>query len=91
MPTEPFGGLINDSVTDDAPPPFMTDVTGTPATVAVIGAASPSDVVIDESTAADSHESFNPLSYAGFAGLVLLLGALALLAYRRRAGAGRGV
>lgn len=84
--TEPIGGMVENSVAQS----MTSDLAGsdmTPVAVAVIGQETDSDdqlveVVGDTST----DTSVDWLAYAGFAGLVLLLAALALVIFRGRSG-----
>jgi hypothetical protein len=57
-----------------------------PVIAAVVGADVSADSDLAAVPAGQATEAVNPIAYSGFAGLLLLLGALALLVYRRRSG-----
>ena len=80
MALEPTGGLL--AVGADE----TNDVnTRSPIAVAVVGAEADAPVAAESLPVAPSEPATGFPAYAGFAGLLLLLGALALLVYRRRA------
>jgi len=83
FPVEPSGGLL----TGGAGAASDT-ITATPVAVAVIGAAADAQVTADALPAAPTGTATGWPAYTGFVGLLLLLGALALLVYRRRAAEG---
>lgn len=85
---EPGGGLLSGGAA--TPDGTSAAAIATPVAVAVIGAEAEAPVVAGSVPAAPTETATGWPAYAGFAGLLLLLGALALLVYRRRAaGVGR--
>ncbi len=80
QPVEPTGGLLAGGATE-----LESFSTATPVSVAVIGAESGALVAADALPAAPAETATGWPAYAGFAGLLLFLGALALLVYRHRA------
>jgi hypothetical protein len=82
---EPTGGLLPGGATEAG-----NQSTPTPLAVAVIGAAADAPGAASNEPAAPAEAGADWPAYAGFAGLLLLLGALAVLVYRRRtAGVGQ--
>jgi hypothetical protein len=67
-------------------PPKMVAEPAAPVIAAVVGADVPADSGLMVVATGQTTEAVNPISYAGFAGLLLLLGALGLIVYRRKGG-----
>lgn len=90
--TEPDASQFTTSETGGDLAAASGAVEGVPApamAVAVVGADEMLDSPANVATAG-TDPAVSPASYAGFVGLLLFLGALALLIYRRRAGGGAG-
>jgi len=75
------GGLVDHAQSDAFAAPTSTPV----AAVAVVGMGTTVDVPSADPSASQLEESPPWISYAGFIGILLLLAALGLLIYRRRA------
>ncbi len=86
LPVEPSGGLLTGGA--GAASDTIAAITPTPVAVAVIGAEANAPTASDSLPAAPTEIATGRTAYAGFVGLLLLLGALALLVYRRRAAGG---
>jgi hypothetical protein len=72
--------LSSSLIEENATPPAMAAL----SVVAIVGAHVPAGSDVADVPADQSRETVHWASYAGFAGLVLLLGALALIVYRRK-------
>lgn len=88
MTAEPTGaqGYVTPSL-DSAPDMTTPLEPAAPAIAAVVGAEALADSSVAVVPAGQTAEPTDPVSYAGFAGLLMLLGALGLLVYRRKGGA----